>query len=614
MHKKCTESNISNSKLELFWETQATGQQNAGVKTVSPKWSYAEALANITEPPTTQLSADDMDLVATSIVSPDVYLKQWNVLTSIQRETSVENAYGISILVTGFGLPIVFTILGYIPFISQLIRKLKPYIVWPSTIGTYQVRPLPYLIGNAPTVGQSLYVVIFIILNIILTCIGYQSRQPSAWYASRYYEILSYVMYRSGVFGYIIAPLIFLFGSRNNFLLWTTNWSHSTFLVLHRWVARVFAFQSLLHSVLAVYIYKKEGMYDMEVIKPYWIWGIVATLAVVVLTFGSQLFVRSFAYEFFLLTHIVFSVIVIVGFWYHAYDLYKWLGGYQTWIYCIVAIWFGDRLMRVARVVMAGGPRRAKVTELGQDYVRIDVPGIRWGSEPGKHVYVYFPTLHPLRPWENHPFSVLPTALLQPPSSYVNGTAGSQSGNSVDQISDVEKSAVLQPQVKIVPQTSRPAVGLTMYVRKSTGMTKALCANDNLLTFVEGPYPNNSTREILRCDRLLLISGGIGITGLLPFVNNHWNVKLAWSMKRSAKCLVDDLAPALSTLADKDVRIGGRLNVSQLLAEEMEAGWERVGVVVSGPGGLCDDVRSAVVAAGKLGKTEFELEVEAYSW
>jgi hypothetical protein len=54
--------------------------------------------------------------------------------------------------------------------------------------------------------------------------------------------------------------------------------------------------------------------------------------------------------------------------------------------------------------------------------------------------------------------------------------------------------------------------------------------------------------------------------------------------------------------------------VSQILAEEITAGWERVGVLVSRPSELCDDVRAAVVAAGKFGKTQFELEVEAYSW
>lgn len=521
--------------------------------------------------------------------------------------------FSIAILVTGFGTPIILTILGHVPGISELLRKLKPYLVWPSIIGTYQVRPLPYLIGNAPTVGQSLYVAMFVILNIILTSVNYQSRQPNGWYSTRWREVMAYVLWRTGNFSFIMAPLIFLFGSRNNILLWLTNWSHSTYLVLHRWVARIFTLQVLLHSIVGVVLYKEQGTYDEEVKMPFWIWGIVATLCCVILCFGSGLYVRSFAYEFFLLTHIVLTVIMIVGCWYHVYDLYKFLGGVPDWIYAMSAVWFFDRLARVARVAMTG-PRRAKVTELSDGYVRIDIPGIRWGCEPGKHVYVYFPTLNPLRPWENHPFSVLPTALLKPVIQ--RGGSESQSQHSAERIEenvDVEKHDALKHRVKAV-QSSRPTVGLTLYVRKSTGMTKTLCAHDNMLTLVEGPYPNNSTKEVLHCDRILLIGGGIGITGLLPFVNNHWNVKLAWSVKESAECLVEDLKGVLNEIADKDIKVDSRLDVKQLLAAEVEAGWDRVGVVVSGPGALCDDVRAAVVEAGKLGKNEFELEVEAYSW
>jgi hypothetical protein len=95
MHEKCSvELKIPNSKLERFWETDATGQQSAGVKTVPPKWSYAEALAEVDGKPTVQLSRDDMDLNATALVSPEVYTAQYNVLYSVQREITVENGYG----------------------------------------------------------------------------------------------------------------------------------------------------------------------------------------------------------------------------------------------------------------------------------------------------------------------------------------------------------------------------------------------------------------------------------------------------------------------------------------------------------------------------------------
>ncbi|KAJ9265972.1 hypothetical protein DTO212C5_6533 [Paecilomyces variotii] len=583
MHTKCSEYNVKNSKLEYFWETESTGQSDAGETGVPPKWSYTEALANITSPPTIQLTPEDTWLNDTSLVSPLVYEEQWNVLTSVQRETAQENAYGIAILVTGFGTPIVLTWAGYLPFLSTIFRKLKPYLVWPSLIGTYQVRPLPSLLGNAPTVGQTLYILIFLILNIVLTAVNFQSRQPNAWYSSTWHEIMAYVLYRTGAFAYIIAPLIWLFAGRNNILLWASNWSHSTFLVLHRWVARIFTLQVLLHSIIAVILYKAEGTYGEAAKSPYWIWGIVATLCCVLLTFGSGLYLRSYA-----TSSSCSNILCSPSF----------------------SLSAAGRVLHIAIVC----PHRAKVTVLNEEYVRIDILGIRWGSEPGRHVYVYFPGLHPLRPWENYPFSILPTALLQ----HSHALTASKSQDQVltdglEEQPDVEKHDVLKSGVTAVHR--HPTVGLTLYIRKLTGMTRSLRAGNNLLTFLEGPYPNNSTQEVLRCDRLLLIGGGIGITGVLPFVHNHWNVKQAWSVKESARCLVDDLEGFLSGfVANRDVRIGSRLNVKQLLEDEIEAGWEKVGIVVSGPGGLCDDVRAAVVSEEKLGKTEFKLVVEAYSW
>ena len=94
MHTKCAEYKIKDSKLEHFWETEATGQSSAGEIGVPPKWSCSETLANIPNPPTVQLTPADKSLNDTSLVPPLVYLEQWNVLTAVQRETVLENTYG----------------------------------------------------------------------------------------------------------------------------------------------------------------------------------------------------------------------------------------------------------------------------------------------------------------------------------------------------------------------------------------------------------------------------------------------------------------------------------------------------------------------------------------
>lgn len=500
---------------------------------------------------------------------------------------------------------------------TTLLEKVKPYIVHPSLIGTYSVRPLPYRMGNVPTVGQTLYIISFVILNVILTAVAYKSKQPHAWYASKSKEILGYVFYRTGTLAFVLTPLVFLFSSRNNVLLWMTNWSHSTYLLLHRWVARLFALQALLHTLLALPLY-----YPDESKQQYWIWGAVAVIATMLLIFSSGLYVRARNYEVFLVTHILLALFVLVGCWYHIKD---WIGltwGYETWLYAAIAVWFFDRLVRVGRV-LKNGVRRTRVTDLGGGYIRLDIAGLRWGSAPGRHVYAYFPSLNPLRPWENHPFSIMPTALLQSSGHSASAALAHQSSGSESDVQDEEKNnptSSVRERIRTISAANADAcTGVTLFVKKSTGMTRSLsAATDNLPTLLDGPYPNNPTTGILHCDRILLIGGGIGITGLLPWIANHWNVKLCWSVRETARCLVDELEGVLSGLAEKDVRVGSRLYVDDILAEEMAAGWRKIGVVVSGPGGLCDDVRMAVAVAGRRrgggGGTVFELEVDAYSW
>ncbi|KAM0330785.1 hypothetical protein ACHAQA_003739 [Verticillium albo-atrum] len=598
---KCAEYNVPISTLQRFWEEQATGDP-----AVTPKWSYPVALQNVDDAPTKVLTMHDT-LNFTALASEEDWNVQYKTLSYFEREEVVHARYGIIILVTGFATPIVLTILGYLPFMSGIIDAAKPYIVYPSIIGNYRVRALPYLLGNAPSVGQSLYIALMVILNVILTAVNYKSTQPNGWFASQYQEVLEYVMIRTGTLGFSLAPLVILFSGRNNVLLWLSNWSHSTFMLLHRWVARIFGIQVIIHSITALALYIDIGSYPEEEKLPYWIWGCVATVAVVIMLVASGLYVRRRSYEIFLIVHILLAVFVIAGCWYHVDLRFERKFGYEMWLYAACAVWFSDRLIRVLRILKAG-VRRAKIVDVDSDIVRVDIPGIRWAGTPGQHVYAYFPTLNPLRPWENHPFSVIPTAMLRQSARHPGGSpslAGSE-GN------DVEKNQGTI--VRTDPLADKTNAGLTLFVRKSTGLTKSLKAHESILTLLDGPYSNNSTKSALQCDRLLLIGGGIGVTALLPWINQHTNVKLYWSVKESASGLVRILDGVIDRVGEKDVRVGSRLDFDLLLSQEAESGWGKVGVVVSGPGGLCDDVTAAVIAAGKKHRVIFELEVDAYSW
>lgn len=364
----------------------------------------------------------------------------------------------------------------------------------------------------------------------------------------------------------------------------------------------------VVHSIIGLQVYAHYARTE------WWIWGAVATLATVLLAVGSGLYVRAARYELFLISHIVLAVLVVVGCWYHLWGWYASMGislpdsdtwGYEVWLYFAIAVWSFDRLFRAGRV-LKNGARRAQVTDLGGGYVRVDIPCVRWGLAPGLHAYVCFPTLDPLRPWENHPFSVIPTAILPAPAVGCGIIKGEE-----------DKECELGPRLATQadsPGDDRPVgAGITLFVKKAAGLTRRLQAHGSLLALLDGPYTNSrAAGAVLRCDRVLLIAGGIGITSILAWTSRHRNVKLAWSVSESARCLAE--AIDLSGVADREVRVGGRFNIDELVHGEAVAGWDRVGVVVSGPGSLCDDVRAAVAAAGRRGRTVFELEVDAYSW
>lgn len=386
-------------------------------------------------------------------------------------------------------------------------------------------------------------------------------------------------------------------------------------------MARLFALHVLLHSIISVVYYRQDGAYASSLVKAWWVWGCVGTVAMCAMLITATLWVRRSSYEFFLVSHIVLAILMLVGTWYHLDDLYMNMSGYEQWLYVAFGVWALDRLFRILRV-LRNGVKRAHMTEIGGGIVRVDIPDIHWGFHPGKVVNTYFPTLHRLRPWENHPFSVLPTAMLaRSRIAEHNSKRAICSGRASTSQEDVEKSfperrAVMmaQPHCGEADYKHPVTAGLTLFIRKSTGLTKVLASRCDVLTLLDGPYPGNSTTHILQCERVLLVCGGIGITAVLPWIDHHPNVKLAWSIKQSAAPLKDAVGDVLARVIEKDVRMGQRLDVKDLIAKEVQAGWSRVGVVACGPRGMCDDVRATVAATARHGNTAFELEVHGYSW
>ncbi|KAF1813119.1 ferric reductase transmembrane component 4 [Eremomyces bilateralis CBS 781.70] len=576
MKSKCAPSNIEAWRLEQWWWEKSTTD-----KSVHPVMDYEETLATVRKEPTRVPKKEDT-LDFTGLITDASWKIETMAELYFEEQETLHARYGYRL-------------------------RSKPYILYPFSIPGYHVRSLPWLIGNPPLVGQSIYIAIFFILNIVLTAGGYRSTQPNSWFPNRWQEIMAYVSCRTGVLAFAILPLLLLFSSRNNILLWCTNWSHSTFLLLHRWVGRAFALQVILHSIVELQLYIGMGSYKEELVKAYWAWGIVATMTTVLLVTVSVLWFRRISYEIFLILHIVLAIFCIVGSWYHVELLFYRKWGYELWLYAAIAVWAFDRILRVGRIAYTG-LKQAHTTEVCPGIIRVDIPGVRWHVKPGLHAYLLFPTLS-FRVWESHPFSVSPLQLRLP---YQESDASSGGPN--QKFGDAEKSANA---TVTVGQHSRKEsiVGLRFYIRGATGLTSMLRPGLVLPCLVEGPYGNRSSVTILSSDRVVVIGGGIGITGLLAYLSSgHVNTKLYWGVKEKYAGLVADVEEQLGAGVEKEVRLGKRFVAEEVLNSEIEAGWKRIGVVVCGPPGLCDDVRAAVVRAGRAGKTEIELEVDAFSW
>jgi ferredoxin-NADP reductase len=110
-----------------------------------------------------------------------------------------------------------------------------------------------------------------------------------------------------------------------------------------------------------------------------------------------------------------------------------------------------------------------------------------------------------------------------------------------------------------------------------------------------------------------LIGGGIGITALFPFIAHHPNVKLHWSMRDEQDAMIQEIQPALEHV-EHNVIVNQRLNIIELINCEILNGWTDIGIVVCGPGALCDDVRRETVRISRESGVKIELDVDAFSW
>ena len=471
-----------------------------------------------------------------------------------------------------------------------------------------------------PTRGQGLFIGYLLLINVILSAVGYEVRSPNSWYATRENQIANFIANRTGALSAVNLSILVLFAGRNNFLLWLTNWSQSTFLLLHRWVGAICAIQACLHSAMYLQSYvevlkefKSESKLD------YWSWGVVSTIAMVALLPASMWYLRKRFYELFLAAHILLAFFALIGYYYHIYLRFGRQWGYELWAYIAFAIWAFDRVVRILRMAR-NGVKTGRVTVVDEDYVRLDIPGV---SATGQ-AYLYFPTLT-WRVWENHPFSVAGSLFSESAGAEQHAAALNEiekapahnikAANS-DSGSDTPRAVAADKKLKL---------GLTFFIRTHTGLTQHLRFRSTIPVLIESSYGHSFLHDqhadLDKFPNLVCIAGGVGVTAILPILAKHsGNRTFYWGLRNrglleAARDILDSHALAG---VQRHVAVGERLDLQSVLTDEVaraEKDGERLAVVVSGPPSMADEVRSTVSRLARdCKRAEVVFVEESYSW
>lgn len=635
---RCT--GLSRPELETFYLNQFPGTNKSAL---APEYqSYSTLIASITVAPTEDLNATKI-LNYTANIPDDLYIPLYSTMQKYAKTERRHSFYAMVVFVSGAIIPIGMSLLRFLPWPQAWRTKFNAFIIDPPLFGQKHDTAI-WGLGCVPTRGQGIFLAYLWAINLASTVQGIDYEYPSPWYTQPSEAIKTYMANRAGVMSCALLPLVMLYAGRNNLLLWLTNWSHSTFLLLHRWTAVLCMLHAVVHSILYLEIALSAPGWDYaeQLAELYWQMGIAATMAMVVLCIASIQLIRRKAYEIFLVLHILLAVLALGGTFYHINLKYTSDYGYENWLIMSLAVWVFDRAIRLARS-FRHGVKRAYLTPVDEEYYRLDIPNL---SASG-HVYLHFPTVSLWRIWENHPFSVASVTYRKSNlHSMVQVQNTKELSNKEIDVINVSASSASVTSASEQSQTEQPGTsGVVVFVRKHAGMTGLLAKRKvqekGIPVLVEGSYDIGSTflqdqhpAPTHDYPNLLCIAGGVGITGVLPALDHFKNTarpcgsqKLYWGVRTMP--LVHAVESMLGydcghgserKWGDLDVSlsIGQRFNLRDILERELRSQQGGTTVVVCGPTGMADDVRYIVSAlarhSSENGPILVKLAIESFTW
>ncbi|CAO3588156.1 unnamed protein product [Absidia cylindrospora] len=383
------------------------------------------------------------------------------------------------------------------------------------------------ILVSYPTRLESFMIFLFVLLNIILLFPNYGLFMDNTfWPNDITAQVLRYVGDRSGEMSFAQLPMVYLFGGRNNILIWLTGWSYDRFIVAHKWSSRVMMLHAIVHTIAYTWYCGRYGYqtFIMFFSDPYLIWGVSATLFGLFILLLALPNLRRSCYDFFLYTHIALVLIFTLACWYHVYLLEDVEN--MMWLILSMAVWAYDRVARLIRVVyynimLASGQkwlRKVKADIIpGTDCIRFRVDGNKHGLShrvPGVFVYIYVPEAYF---WQSHPFTIASWNQPSDRNSLVSGNAGNYGTMAITYPTVLDSN-------KFSRSRSSSSNTFDLLIRPQQGMTKKLYdvveklgpEGGYLDVLIEGPYGHS--HPLLQYDTAILVGGGVGCTAIVPYL------------------------------------------------------------------------------------------------
>ena len=136
---------------------------------------------------------------------------------------------------------------GRLSPVGRIWNLVRAYMLLPATFN--KTCHTHSWFGTIPPRAETAIISAYVAINVILCAVAYSATDQNLYWESHSLQMWRIFSDRTGYLSYANFAIFFVFGIRNNILIWMTGWSFATFNRFHRWTARIATLQAILHSI-----------------------------------------------------------------------------------------------------------------------------------------------------------------------------------------------------------------------------------------------------------------------------------------------------------------------------------------------------------------------------